>query len=94
MKLDRTEFDRLMRDMADIPDAMVGSGLQVFRQNTPVLRGNAKRRTRRSGSDTILADYDYASVLDAGASRKAPDGMSGPTIAHWEKQIQTRLRGL
>lgn len=94
MKLDRTDLDLLVKQLAQIPDQLLDSGLEVFKQNTPVRSGNAKRSTRVRGSDTILADYDYASRLDDGTSGQSPDGMTDPTIQHWERDIQTLLRKL
>lgn len=94
MRMDRIQFDRMLSELSRLPNNLLDSGAEVFKQNTPVRTGNAKRSTRRRGSDTILADYAYASQLDDGASSQSPAGMTDPTIAHWERNIQTLLRRL
>lgn len=52
---------------------------QVWRDNTPVQSGNARRKTRYK-QDEIHANYPYAKRLDEGYSKQSPDGMSKPTI--------------
>lgn len=63
--------------------------LAVWLKNTPVLTGNAQRRTRLEGTE-IVAAYDYAQRLDQGYSPKRPEGMSKPT-EQWLKQRLDRL---
>lgn len=58
-----------------------------FVSETPVRSGNARRRTRLQG-DTIVADYPYASRLEDGWSRQAPDGMSEPTWRWFVVQVR------
>jgi len=48
-------------------------------KNTPKRRGNARRKTKLVNNKTINADYPYATRLDQGYSKKAPQGMSKPT---------------
>tara|TARA_R110000824_G_scaffold116007_2_gene267276 strand:+ start:164 stop:448 length:285 start_codon:yes stop_codon:yes gene_type:complete len=62
-----------------------------FRATTPKRTGNAKRKTKLKGS-TIHAEYGYATKLDAGSSRKAPDGMSKPTSDFLDKLIRKIIR--
>lgn len=59
-------------------------------KGTPVDSGNARRKTRLS-KDTIVANYQYASVLDKGrhmtnrgmrGSIQAMQGMTKPTIKY------------
>lgn len=52
---------------------------QTWRAETPVRSGNARRNTKYK-QDEIHANYAYAKRLDEGYSKKAPDGMSKPTI--------------
>jgi len=54
---------------------------------TPRDTGNAKSRTRLSGSQ-IQANYDYSVKLENGYSRQAKRGMSRPTIAHIKELIK------
>jgi len=60
-----------------------------FKSITPVDSGNAKRNTRKQGSDSIHADYAYAGRLNRGWSSQANDGMSKPTIDHLQKYIKS-----
>ena len=62
-----------------------------FRIKTPVRTGNAKRKTKLKGN-TIHAAYPYASFLDKGRSRQAPEGMSKPTTELITKEIQKIFR--
>jgi len=60
---------------------------------TPESSGNAKRRTKISANrKRITLDYDYADILDSGASRQAPDGITDPTLVKMEQNVQRILR--
>jgi hypothetical protein len=63
----------------------------LFKEETPIKTGNAKRRTRLQGQ-VIKADYDYATELDAGRSRQAPEGMSRPTEQFITKRVNEIMR--
>ena len=66
----------------------------VFKQNTPINKGQARRKTSLKGSD-IVADYPYAGRLDKGYSDQSPDGMIAPTLEHVSKYIKdTGHRGV
>jgi hypothetical protein len=67
-------------------------GFKFFRSKTPVLSGNARRKTFLNGT-TIEADYPYARRLDDGYSKKAKDGMTEPTIDHLKKWIEDKSKG-
>lgn len=58
-----------------------------WRSITPRRTGAARRRTTLSRK-TIMASYPYASRLDSGYSRQAPDGMSRPTTRHIRRLIK------
>lgn len=80
----------LMRE--DILDAWAESG-DEFRKLTPVLSGNARRNTRYNDNrKQITAEYPYGAVLDDGYSKKAPNGMSTPTLTFFEQKIQRIVR--
>jgi len=77
-------------------DRLPKEAYQVFKDNTPVKTGNARRSTTLKGK-TIEAQYQYAKVLDKGrhmtnrgmrGSDQAPVGMTKPT----EQFIQSRLK--
>jgi hypothetical protein len=64
---------------------------KVFKGETPIKTGNAKRRTRLQG-EVIKADYPYATELDAGKSRQAPEGMTKPTEEYITKRVKAIMR--
>ena len=73
--------------LSNIPDQLVVEAGQYFRDITPIKSGNARANTYTTG-DTIRAAYNYASRLDEGSSRQAPNGMSEPTVAFIDKRLK------
>lgn len=59
----------------------------VFKRNTPMASGNARRNTRLVNNE-IRADYPYAGRLDQGYSDKSPNGMTEPTLEAIKKYIK------
>lgn len=85
-----TQFQQLMDDLPDaVRDSWRLTG-DHFRDITPKLSGNARSKTRTQ-QNTIKADYAYAARLDEGYSRKAPGGMSEPSIDYFEKQLDNYI---
>jgi hypothetical protein len=72
-------------------DKLPAEAHQVFKQETPIKTGNARKRTRLQG-EVIKADYNYATELDAGKSRQAPEGMSKPTEQYITKRVKAIMR--
>jgi hypothetical protein len=72
-------------------DQVPGQAFTYFRAITPIKTGNARRNTSLSKT-TIRADYNYASRLDAGSSRQAPNGMSKPTRAYVQKLTDSIMK--
>lgn len=73
--------------------------IDIFKEETPVDTGNARRRTMLK-SNTIEADYPYAQVLNDGrrpttrgmrGSKQAPEGMTKPTIARLRDYVRDQL---
>lgn len=62
--------------------------LNYFKDITPEDTGNAKRSTKLTPKGEIHANYPYASVLDNGYSKQAPQGMVEP-LREW---IDNRLK--
>jgi hypothetical protein len=79
---------RIQNALAKLPN----EAYKVFKDNTPIKTGNARRKTRLSG-DTIRADYNYAQKLNEGYSKQAPQGMVTPTEKFLRKRIREILRG-
>lgn len=82
------DIKRIRRELRAYP----AQALQEFRALTPVRSGNARRRTRLSGTSDILADYAYAERLDSGWSKQAPSGMTEPFERWVEKKTKTIFR--
>ncbi len=80
-----------LRRITDALDKLPEEAHKVFKSETPIKTGNARRRTRLQG-EVIKADYDYATELDAGRSRQAPEGMSKPTEEYITKRIKAIMR--
>ena len=57
-----------------------------FKSTTPKRSGNARRNTNFD-NDSIRGDYDYVNRLNNGYSKKAPKGMTNPTIAFIRRLI-------
>jgi hypothetical protein len=79
---------RIQNALAKLPN----EAYKVFKDNTPIKTGNARRKTRLSG-DTIRADYNYAKKLNDGYSKQEPQGMAIPTEKFLRKRIRDILRG-
>ena len=86
VKIDRKQFDKLLKDLDTSVDKTWVSTYEKFRSLTPVKSGNARRRTKLQG-DKIVADYAYAERLDTGWSAQAPQGMSKQTLDYFEKTL-------
>lgn len=67
-------------------------GFDFFYRKTPLRTGNARSNTKLN-DNTIQANYPYARRLDEGYSRKAPDGMTQPTIDFIKKYIEDTSKG-
>ena len=73
------------------PRQLAQEAYGFFRQITPIDTGRARSNTKLSG-DSIIAQYPYATRLDQGYSRQAPDGMSRPTEKFVERYIKKQTR--
>jgi hypothetical protein len=81
-----------MFDQAEaIAKTLPREAYDVFRANTPIRTGNARSRTRLTGS-TIEANYPYAERLDDGYSNQRPRGMTEPTEKFLEKRVNDLIR--
>ena len=71
-------------------DALAKAAHTEFVKNTPLRTGNARRNTNLQGS-TIDANYNYAGKLDSGFSKKAPRGMTKPTMDFIRNYVKQQL---
>ena len=72
--------------------AILEEAYKFFKDITPIDQGNARRSTRKKGSDSIHANYAYATRLNKGWSNQAKDGMSQPTLEHIQKYIDSKAK--
>lgn len=80
-----------LRRMQKGLDKLPREAYDVFKEETPIKTGNARRRTRLQG-EAIKADYPYATELDDGKSRQAPEGMVKPTEEYITKRVKQIMR--
>lgn len=78
-------LDQLKKDLAD--KKLAKTGFDFFVQSTPRKTGYAQDSTYLN-NNSIIANYPYAQRLDEGYSRKAPKGMTEPTIKHVKEYIK------
>lgn len=78
---------RIANQLTKLPQ----KAFNVFKDNTPVATGNAKRKTQLVGNE-IRANYPYASRLDDGYSRKRPQGMTRPTENFIKDELNRIIR--
>ena len=71
-----------------IPD----EAYKVFKSETPIRTGNARRKTRLKNKQ-IQANYPYAQRLDEGWSNQSPDGMVKPTLEFIQKRFRDIMSG-
>lgn len=90
-KVDTKDFDKLIKELTDLPSGVMKKAEPEAKRNTPVRSGNARRNTNLRGSFKILSNYDYAGRLDDGWSKQAPKGFTDPTIDFIEKEIEKQL---
>jgi len=84
-----TERLQLVKSTFQTP-ALAKIAYETFKAYTPVRTGNAKNNTNLSGG-TINANYPYALELDNGSSKKAPAGMTVPTIQVLREHVRRAL---
>lgn len=88
------EISKRINDLqkATDPQKLAQEAYRFFRDITPFKTGNARRNTHLTG-DTIQGDYPYATRLDNGYSKQAPNGMSRPTEQFVQDYIRKQSKG-
>lgn len=85
-------IQQINRQLRNLPK----EAYKEFVDKTPKKTGYAKRNTKLRGK-TIVADYNYAGVLDKGrhmtnrgmrGSTQAPEGMTKPTIEFIKEKVR------
>lgn len=89
-RIDSSAFDRDLREISHyIRNDLATKSHREYVKNTPVDRGNARRKTRLFTSKygfEIRADYDYARVLDEGLYPDPPKLGTGKTKRGYSTQ--------
>lgn len=91
LKVTRNDITPSLRKKVAELNKVPKEAYDKFKATTPIKTGNARRRTRLQGTD-IKADYNYATELDAGKSRQAPEGMTKPTERYITKRVKDIMR--
>lgn len=91
LKLLRNKITPDLKRKKQLLDKVPKEAYDVFKKTTPIKTGNARRKTRLQG-ETIKADYQYATELDDGKSRQAPEGMVKPTERFITKRVKQIMR--
>ena len=78
-----SDLKRIQKELATLPK----QALDKYVSLTPIDGGNARRKTKLRGKDTISANYAYAGRLDEGYSKQSPEGMTKP----WEKWLEKKV---
>lgn len=90
----KNDITPMTKKMASQLDNLPTDAYNYFVAQTPVKTGNARRNTDfDKPKDTIYADYDYASRLDAGSSKQAPKGMIEPTQRFIQREFDKIIKG-
>jgi len=78
---------RLNKVLATLDDKeLTKVAYKKFVEVTPIDKGNARRNTKKQGNE-IVANYPYATRLEEGYSKQAPQGMSEPTIEYIQEYV-------
>lgn len=87
-RIRKSNYDSKYKKIKELSDDLPRDAYEVFKKNTPIDTGNARRNTDLDRT-TINADYPYAVRLNNGYSRQAPNGMTEPTIKYIQRQIRS-----
>lgn len=91
IKVDKGEFNKLIKDLGDVPKNVMGNAYKFFKAETPIRSGNARNNTKLKSKLEIHANYPYAGRLDDGWSRQSPKGMTAPTEDFIEDEVSRQI---
>jgi len=91
IKVDSSKVERQFRKISKSMSTLMVEAHSEFVKNTPKRTGNARNKTRKLANQ-IKADYNYASALDKGKSKQAPQGMTKPTLEFIERKIDRIIK--
>ena len=87
----QNDIPKEMESYLKVVERVAKRSYDFFVRQTPIDTGNARRNTKLNDT-TIEANYNYASALDKGWSKQAPDGMSAPTMDKMEKYLDEEIK--
>jgi hypothetical protein len=100
-KVDMSGLTKKLKELQKIKREVMTPAFRYFKNITPVDKGYARSHTTLDSAKMIIkADYDYASVLDAGrgvrdgqmrGSEQAPEGMVKPTIKEIKRLVKNYI---
>ena len=89
--VNKREVMDMFAKMSVMPEEVMSDAGKYFKQITPRNKGYAQDNTKTK-QETITAGYPYAGRLDDGWSKKAPKGMSEPTIKEIDNLIDDYIK--
>lgn len=84
----KRKLNNVSKQLGNLPK----QAYNVFVQNTPIQKGNARRNTVLKGQQ-IQANYPYAKRLNEGYSKQNPKGMVEPTVEFVKSQVSKIVKG-
>ena len=78
---------RIEKELKGIPK----KAHKFFVKTTPIDTGHARRSTKLKGNK-IHGKYHYASFLNVGWSKQAPDGMTNPVTRYINRLVKKIMR--
>ena len=91
--VDFTALSKRLQKAAQAEKVIMPQAYQYFKSITPIKTGNARNNTSLH-DNVITANYQYASKLDAGSSKQAPSGMTGPTKTKIAQLLQAFYKSI
>jgi HK97 gp10 family phage protein len=82
--------DSIDKELSDMVKQLADEVLVDARGNTPIKTGNARRNWNKRVKDdtfTVMNRVPYIERLEAGASKQAPRGIIGPTLAQIKGKV-------
>ena len=89
--INKRQFDGLVKDLEEMPIAVMKTLYPYYVNKTPIRSGNARNRTKLQ-RNTISSKYAYAGRLDEGWSKQAPDGFTEPSIKQLDRLIRNYIK--
>jgi hypothetical protein len=93
IKVDLTGLQKKMTAVKSLKTGVTAQAFDYFKSITPIRTGNARNSTQLQGNE-IQANYSYASKLDGGSSKQAPQGMTKPTVQYYARLVAAYFKNI